>query len=101
MKDLIDDFLNIGLTIGLSDRDGFVKNVSELLQKFHDDPKRAEKLAGTIMNYLEQAKENINTRNSIKSAISEVDFANNQRVSELTAAIRDLTKELRRLKLEN
>jgi hypothetical protein len=98
MKDLINDLLNIGITVGLSDREGFVKNVSDLLQKYHDDPKRTEKLARAITDYLEQVKDNINNRNSIKSAISGAEFGDKQSINELTRAIQELTNEMRRSK---
>ena len=98
MKDLVKTLLNTGLTLGLSDREGFVKNVSEKLQEYQDDPQKAEKWAKAIADYLTKVKENINTQNSIKSAISDAGLPNQQTVTGLTEAIQELTNELRKFK---
>jgi hypothetical protein len=98
MNDLMKSLLNIGITVGLSDRDSFVKSVSGILQEYQQDPERAEKLSKALANYLEQLKQNINNQNSIRSAISEGGFADKENVTELTLAVRELTSELRRFK---
>jgi hypothetical protein len=98
MKDVIKSILGIGLTIGLSDREGFVKGVSDALQEYQDDPQKAEKWAKAIADYLEQVKNNINTDQVIKSAVSGTGMADAQKVAELTRAIEELTTELRTFK---
>ena len=98
MSDFIKTLLSTGLTLGLSDRETFVQNVSEILQRYQDDPQTRDKWAKAITDYLAQVKDNINTTNSIKSAISDSGIASTQQVSQLTEAIEELTVELRRFK---
>jgi hypothetical protein len=98
MKDLVRSLLNIGLTVGLSDRESFVKGVSEVLQDYQDDPQRAEKFAKAITDYLEQVKQNINAHNTIKGAVAELEFADQKNIGELTKAVQDLTTELRKMR---
>ena len=98
MSDLINNLLNIGITAGLSDREAFVKSISELIQKYQEDPQKAGKVAKAVTTYLEQVRDNINTRESIKKAVSESDFRDNEGVAQLTRAIQELTAELRAMK---
>ena len=98
MGDLINTILNIGITAGLSDRDNFVKSVSGIIEKYQDDPARAEKLSRALIDYMEQMRNNINTRNSFKSAITDADFANKENITELTLAIKELTSALQKKK---
>jgi hypothetical protein len=96
MNDLVKGLLNIGITVGLSDRDSFVKSVSGILQEYEQDPQNAERLSKALVNYLEQVKQNINTESSVKSAVADAGFADKKNVNELTLAVKALTDELRR-----
>ena len=98
MNDLMKSLLNIGITVGLSDRESFVKSVSGILQEYEQDPQKAEKLSKALANYLEQVKNNINNENSIKTAVTEAGLPDRKNVTELTLAVKELTNELRRLK---
>jgi hypothetical protein len=96
MKDLVQSLFNIGITVGLSDRESFVKSVSGILEEYQCDPQKAEKLSKAFADYLEQVKQNINSQNSIKSAVTEAGFADKKSVAELTLAVKELTNQLRR-----
>jgi hypothetical protein len=98
MNDFVKSLLNIGITVGLSDRDSFVKSVSGILQEYEQDPQKAERLSKAFADYLEQVKRNINNQNSIKGAVTEMGFADKKNVAELTVAVKELTNELRRHK---
>jgi len=98
MNDLMKSLLNIGITVGLSDRESFVKSVSGILQEYEQDPQKAEKLSKALANYLEQVKNNINNENSIKAAVTDAGLPDRKNVTELTLAVKELTNELRRLK---
>jgi hypothetical protein len=98
MNDLMKTLLNIGITVGLSDRESFVKSVSGILQEYEEDPQRAEKLSKALANYLEQIKQNINNESSIKSAVTDAGLPDKKNMAELTLAVKELTNELRRLK---
>jgi hypothetical protein len=98
MSDLMKSLLNIGITVGLSDRESFVKSVSGILQEYEQDPQKAEKLSKALANYLEQVKNNINNESSIKNAVTDSGLPDRKNVTELTLAIKELTNELRRLK---
>ena len=98
MKDLVKTFLGIGLTVGLSDRESFVKNVSGILAEYQDDPQKAEKWAKAITEYLEQLKTNVNLETTIKSAVSDSGLSDRKQIDELTKAIEELTSEMRKAK---
>jgi hypothetical protein len=98
MKDLLRSLLSMSITVGLSDRESFVKQVTEIMQEYQDDPKKAEKWSKAIVDYLEQVKDNINTRQSFKSAVEDIGAADKKDMTELTQAVKELTTELRRLK---
>ena len=97
MRDFAKTLLSIGLTIGLSDRESFVKSVSELIKEYQDDPQK-EKWARSAVDYLEQLRDNINLQNSIKGAVADAGFADQKEINELTRAIEELTGELRKRK---
>jgi polyhydroxyalkanoate synthesis regulator phasin len=98
MKDLLKSLLSVSITVGLSDRESFVKGVTDIMQEYQDDPHKAEKWSKAIVDYLEQVKDNINTQQSIKNAVSDIGVADKKDMTELTEAVRELTTELRRLK---
>jgi hypothetical protein len=98
MKDFVKTLLGIGLTVGLSDRESFVKSVSGMLAEYQEDPKKAEKWAKAIVDYLEQVRNNVNLQSSIKGAVADIGISDQQKVTELTQAIEELTLELRKFK---
>ena len=98
MKDMVKALLSIGITVGLSDRESFVKSVSGLIKEYQDDPQKTDKWAKAIVDSLERMRDNVNLQNSIKSAISDTGVADQQRITELTHAIEELTVELRKNK---
>ena len=98
MQDLAKNLLAIGITIGLSDRDAFVKKVTGLIEEYQQDPEKAEKWAKTIIDYLEQMKDEIRMQRVIKSSMGGSDIPGKQDVEELTKAIRELTIKLQEKK---
>jgi hypothetical protein len=98
MKDFAKTLFGLGVTIGLSDRETFVKQVSTIIKEYQKDPEKAEKWAHATMAYLERTRDNINLQNTIKDAFTESDLPDKEGIEELTAAIKELTKELKEMK---
>ncbi|MCW3125461.1 MAG: hypothetical protein JWO03_1119 [Bacteroidetes bacterium] len=98
MKDSIKTLLGIGITIGLSDRDKFVNQVSEVIGQYQQDPEKGDKWAHTLVEYLEQMRNNINLENAIQGAIKNELMPDKAHIEELTKAIKELTAELQKKK---
>lgn len=98
MKELIKSLLGLGLTVGLSDREAFVKQVSTIIEEYQKDPEKAEKWSQMIVAYLENTKDNINIQNAVKSVFSGTSLPDSEQVNELTKAIKELTTELQKRK---
>ena len=98
MKDFAKTLLSIGLTVGLSDRESFVKSVSGFIKEYQDAPQKNDKWAKAIVDYLEQMRDNLNLQSSIKSAVADSGVADQQKITELIGAIEELTVELRKHK---
>ena len=95
---LVKNILAMGITVGLSDKDAFVKKVSEYIQAYQDDPEKAELWAQHAVNYLEQIRDDIRTQNSVKQAVVDTGMPNKEKIDELTVAIKQLTEELQKNK---
>ena len=98
MKDFVKTLMGFGITVGLSDREGFVKNVSTLIKDYQEDPAKAEKWSKAVVDYLEGVRDNINVQNAIKGVTSDGALPDKQNIEELTKAIKELTKELKEKK---
>ncbi|MDB5282730.1 MAG: hypothetical protein JWO06_1805 [Bacteroidota bacterium] len=98
MKDFVKTLMGLGITVGLSDRENFVKNVSELIQKYQDDPEKAEKWSRAAVEYLQGVRDNINMQSALKSAVADGGMADGKSVQELTDAVKELTHELQQMK---
>jgi hypothetical protein len=96
MQDLVKSLLGLGITIGLSDRETFVKEVSTFIQEYQKDPDKATKWAKATVAYLENLKDNINMQSAVKSVVEQQ--GDKKEIERLTAAIEELTREVQKLK---
>lgn len=92
----IKNLLALGISIGLSDRETFVKKVSGYIEDYQKDPDKAEQWAGAIAKYLEELKDDIRTQSNIRNSIA--DSLPKQDIEHLTKAVQELTKELQQQK---
>lgn len=93
---MLKNLLAIGLTIGLSDRDAFVKKVAGLIEDYQQNPEKADEWANTLAKYLEEIKEDIRTQRNIKAGMADALPA--QDIQKLTKAIETLTQQLQQQK---
>jgi len=93
MQQLVKNLLAMGITIGLADRNEFVKKVSGLIEEYQQDPEKAEKWAQGLITYLEEVKEDIRLQRNIKSSISN-DLPDKKNIEQLTKALQNLTEQL-------
>jgi hypothetical protein len=98
MQSLVKTLLGLGITVGLSDRETFVKEVSILIQDYQKDPAKADKWAKAAIAYLERVNENMNVQDAVKSVMSGQPAASKEEIEKLTTAIEELTKELQKQK---
>ena len=96
MNDLIKTLLGVGVTIGLSDRETFVKQISSIITEYQKDPEKAKKWTDATIAYLEQTRDNLNMQSAIKGVVADGSLPDKQKIEELTLAIKELTKELQR-----
>lgn len=93
---LIKNMIALGVSAGLADRQEFVKKVSGLIEEYQENPEKAEQWAQGITKYLEELKDDIrmqrNVETGFKSGFPKED------ISELTKAVKELTKELQQQK---
>lgn len=97
MQQAIKNLLAAGIAIGLSDREAFVKKVSEFIEEYQKDPKKVEQWANLITQYLEEMKEDIRLQRNIKNSFSK-DLPDKDTIEQLTKALHELTKELQQQK---
>jgi hypothetical protein len=98
MSNLVKSLLSLGITIGLSDRETFVKKVSGVIEEYQADPERAEKWSRGFAEYLEQLKSKFQLENTISSSISDAGLPKKETIEDLTRAINKLTEELKHSK---
>ncbi len=98
MKDFAKTLLGLGITVGLSDREAFVNQVSSIIKEYQKDPEKAEKWAQGVITFFEQKRDNYNMHSAIKEAITEGIGSNKQEIEALTNAIKELTEELKKHK---
>jgi hypothetical protein len=98
MKDTVKTLMALGITVGLSDREGFVKNISEIIQEYQDDPVKAEKWSKAIVDYLQGVRDNVNLQHAMNSVFAEGTLPDKQNIEELTAAIKELSRQLKESK---
>jgi len=92
----IKNLLALGITMGLSDREAFVKKVSGLIEDYQKDPEKAEQWSEGIVKLLEEVKDDFRMQRNISSSIS--DSLPKESIAELTKAMQELTKELQQQK---
>ena len=97
MQQLIKNLLAVGITIGLSDREAFVKKATDVLEKYQHDPGSSEHWAKVITKYLEETREDIRLQRNIKNSFSD-ELPDKENVTQLTKALNELTKELQQQK---
>lgn len=95
---IIKNLMAMGITVGLADRESFVKKASEVIQQYQNNPDQADKMAEGLAKYLEDLKEQLWLQNSISASIADSNVAKEQDVNKLTKAIEELTAEMRRQK---
>jgi hypothetical protein len=95
MKDFLKSIAALGITIGLSDRETFVKKASEIIEQYQSDPEKAEHLAKMFINYLEQMRNEIRMEKIIQNSKSDSESPAKKDIEELTNAIHQLTKQLK------
>jgi hypothetical protein len=86
------NLLSLGITVGLSDRQQFVGKVSQLIEQYQQNPEAAERWAESIVQYLEQLREDIRLQQNLKNAVP------TDEMNRLTDAIEHLTTELKKQK---
>jgi len=98
MSRLFSKLLQLGIVASLHDKDAFVEKVSGVIERYQQDPEKAEKLARSLLEYLQQVNTNINTESSVRNALSDSNLPDSEKIDELTKAIQELTNELRQQK---
>lgn len=96
MRDIIKTALGIGITMGLADRETFIKQVSEVINQYQDDPEKGDKWAQTLVAYLEQTRNNINLESAIQGAMGGDRMPDKEDIGKLTEAIKDLTDQMKK-----
>ncbi len=95
MKDLLKALVGAGITIGLADRDNFVKNVEEIIKEYQGDPVIAGRWSRAVADYLQGVKENINLQQAMKGVMDDASLPDKKNIEELTTAIKELSKQLK------
>lgn len=95
MRELVKSLISAGITMGLSDRESFVQQVSELISRYQSDPAEGDKWAERIATYLEQTKNNINLESAIRNAVGSSDAPGKSDITTLTEAIQELTRQMK------
>ncbi|MBP6730681.1 MAG: hypothetical protein KA149_01405 [Chitinophagales bacterium] len=90
------NLLAIGITLGLNDRDAFVKKVSGLIEDYQQNPEQAEEWAGNLAKWLETLKDDIKLQQNIKTGVAE--GMPKAEIEKLTAAIQQLTTQMQQQK---
>lgn len=98
MKEIVKTLFGLGITVGLSDREAFVKQVSTIIKEYQKDPEKADKWAHVVTTYFEQTRDNLNIKNAFKEAVADGPLPDKEKIEELTNAIKELTRELKSMK---
>ena len=96
MSSALRNIIAAGITLGLSDRNTFVKKVADVIDEYQKDPAKAEKWAQVIADYAEQFKNDTRLENIIERSNS--GMAGAEDIERLTKAIEKLTNELQNRK---
>lgn len=98
MKNLFNTVLRVGLAASLSDREAFVQKVADTIEKYNNDPEKAERLSKILAAYLEDVKDNLTMRNVMKNSMKDQGVADKEDMEALKQAINELTREVKDLK---
>ncbi len=93
---MLKNLLSLGITLGLADREKFVSKVSGLIEQYQENPEKADEWAKTLVNYLEQVKDDIRVERTIQNSVAE--NLPKAEIEKLTRAIEKLTAELEQKK---
>jgi hypothetical protein len=91
---ILKNLFEMGITVGLSDRQAFVKKMAGLIEEYQKNPEQAEEWAKGLIKYLEEIKEDFRLQRNI-SASSD---STKESIEELTKAVQELTKQLQEKK---
>ena len=97
MSELINTLLRWGIIASISDREVFVEKVTAVLEQYRADPNQAEKLAQLLTTYLEDVKENMNTKRIIKKFLAEGKVATKDDIKDLQTTLQELIQEFNAL----
>lgn len=98
MANFLRNLITMGLTVGLSDKEAFVKKMAEAIEQYRDNPEEAEKWAKTAADYLEQLKDDLRMQTNIQNGIGSGSLPDKAQIERLTAAIESLTQEMQKQK---
>jgi hypothetical protein len=101
MKEFINTIIRLGIIVSLSDRKLFIEKVSEQLEEFNLDRDKSEKVSKIIASYLDDLKDNINMRNSMRNIFNENNIADKEDIAEMNKLLKNIIKELQQLKDKN
>jgi hypothetical protein len=94
MPDFIKTLLGAGITISLSDREAFVKEISTVIEEYQNNPDKAQKWARALADYLEGVRDNINMQQAVKTAVTDRTMPDKEHIEKLIGAIEKLTAQL-------
>jgi DNA-binding transcriptional MerR regulator len=101
MSGILNHVIRLALSLSLMDRDLFIKNVSEILERYKNDPEQMEKIAAGIYTYLEEVKNRMDTKAVIHDAIDASKIPSKEQITELSDAINKLAEEIRQQKQQS
>src|SRR5829696_5398900 len=93
---LFNTLLRLGIISSLSDRESFINKISQLIERYYDDPEAAERLARIVATYLEDVKNNLNMSNAVKYSLRKSDMATKEDIEEIQKMVQDLVAEIRK-----
>jgi hypothetical protein len=91
MSGIVNNAIRLALSVSLLERDSFIKNVSEVLEAYKNDPEKMEKVASGLYQYLEDLKERMNTKSMITEIVDDAKLPTGKDMKELSKAIEKLS----------
>jgi hypothetical protein len=96
MSEIVNNAIRLALSISLLDRDSFIKNVSEVLEVYKDNPEKMEKVAAGLYQYLEDFKDRLNTKSMVADIVADAKLPKGNDLNELSKAIEKLALVIER-----
>lgn len=99
MKQIYNNLLRLGLTIGLTQRDQFVDRVSQFLEeKMEADPEQGVHLAESLLNLAESFKNDLLIQSILqKQSAHSTDDAQSEHTQQLNHNIEELNRSINEL----